>query len=242
MSIRKLFQIGISLAAAIGFFSIAAPDAAQAACEAGSAPDGQWQQQTSAGIIVHIICSHAAYRRATGQNQSHPISADQLQKEIQKQLDAKMKQEDAAKAAANQQAALPPDNSPPPRLSDNGQPGSSPPRLNDNGQPNRWQTLVQQRNAKCESNALQSATGMSKSDLDWCKAYWKSKQQKPPEVAVVHSQPANAAATNCNLPPKQLTDQQLKSCLAKTVADYAHEQRGRDVLRPQDEALPITSP
>jgi hypothetical protein len=223
MLTHKQFQIGISLLAAIGFFSVAIPDMAQAACEAGSAPDGQWQQQTSAGIIVHVICSHAAYRRA------HPISADQLQKEVQKQLDAKIKQEDAAKAAAQQQAALPPDN-------------SSAPRLNDSGQLNRWQELVKQRNAKCESRSLQSATGMSKSDLDWCKDYWKGKAQKPSEVAVPHSQPENAAATNCNLPPKQLTDQQLKSCLAKTVADYAHEQRGRDVLRPQDEAPPITSP
>lgn len=224
MPLHKHFQIGMSLLAAIGFFTIAAPDMARADCDAGSLPDGQYQQQTSGGIIVHIICTHAAYRRA------HPIiNADQLQKEVQKQLDAKIKQEAAAKAAANQQAALPPDNSPAPRLSDN-------------GQPNRWQELVQQRNAKCESNSLQSAKGMSKSDLDWCKSYWKSKQQKPSEAGVVPSQPANAAATNCNLPPKQLTDQQLKYCLAKTVADYAHEQRGRDVLRPQDEAPPITSP
>lgn len=211
MSMNKRFQIGMSLLAAIGFFTIAAPDMARAACEAGSAPDGQWQQQTSGGIIVHIICSHAAYRRATGQNQSNPISADQLQKEIQKQLDAKIKQEDAAKAAANQQVALPPDNSPAPRL-------------NDNGQPNRWQELVQQRNAKCESNALQSATGMSKSDLDWCKAYWKGKQQKPSEVAVVHSQPATAEQL------KQITELRQRLADQPYCADDAN---GHKLDRPR---------
>lgn len=223
MSMNKRFQIGMSLLAAIGFFTIAAPDMARAACEAGSAPDGQWQQQTSGGIIVHIICSHAAYRRATGQNQSHPISADQLQKEIQKQLDAKIKQEDAAKAAANQQAGLgnggtPPGQGQPPAIKPC--PGGAHP------------TDAQLSQCLDELGKIHDP----KVDDLQKRVLQKLKEQEEKKKTT------DVAATDCNLPPKQLTEQQLKRCLAKTVADYTHEQRGRDVLRPQDEAQPITPP
>ena len=74
------------------------------------------------------------------------------------------------------------------------------------------------------SNALQSATGMSKSDLDWCKAYWKGKQQKPSEVAVVHSQPATAEQL------KQITELRQRLADQPYCADDAN---GHKLDRPR---------